>query len=67
MFMKNEKKKSRHLVAIGVGVMAVYGAYSAVCCMKEMCQEKLKMITKVVNNKKNKTSGCDSECVCECE
>ena len=65
MFMKNEKKKNRHLLAIGVGAMAVYGAYSAVCCMKKSCQEKMEMLTKVVKNKKNKNENSAQNCDCE--
>ena len=67
MFMKNEKKKSRHLLAIGVGVMAVYGAYSAVSCVKKSCCEKMKMLTKVVNKKKNRDEERAPSCECNCD
>ena len=65
MFMKNEKKKSRHLLAIGVGAMAIYGAYSAVSCMKETCLKRIEMLTKVVKCKKNKDSESVTDCACD--
>ncbi len=68
MFMKSGKKKMHPIMAIGVGAMALYGAYSVVHCVKEACMEKGKMITKVF---KKKASGekCSCECGCndECE
>lgn len=62
MFMKSEKKKGRHLLAVGVGAMAIYGAYSVVSCIKQMCCEKMHMLTNVVKNKKNKDDDCASAC-----
>lgn len=62
MFLKNEKKKSRPLLAIGVGAMAIYGAYSVVRCMKESCCEKLGMLTRVVKKGKNKEKTPSDEC-----
>ena len=64
MFMKNGKKRSRPLLAVGIGAMALYGAYSMVRCMKENCAEKLEMLTKVIKKKKNKDDICPSECDC---
>ena len=61
--MKNDKKKSHPILAISVGAMALYGAYSAVSCMKQMCCKKAKMLTKVF--KKRET--CDKECEDESE
>lgn len=65
MFMKNEKKKSRHLLAIGVGAMAIYGAYSAVSCVKKNCANMTKMLTNIVKGKKKCT--CDGAEECDCE
>ena len=65
MFMKNEKRKSRHLLAIGVGAMAIYGAYSAVSCVKKKCKNMTKMLTNVVKRKKKCT--CDDVGACENE
>ena len=67
MFMKNEKKKGRRLLAIGVGARAMYGAYSAVSCMKEACRKKMDMITKVVKKNKNKGDEHEDGCVCDCD
>lgn len=66
MFMKNEKKKTKPLLAIGIGAMAFYGAYSAVCSLKEMCVKRMNMLTKVFKNK-NKCSKNDECCASECE
>ena len=63
MFIKNGKKKARPMLAIGVGAMALYGAYSAVCSVKEMCVEKANMLTNVL--KKNKKCEKTSENTCE--
>lgn len=60
MFMKNEKKKTRSLFAIGIGAAAVYGAYSMVKCIKDGCQEKAKMLTKVFKKKECKQK-CEDE------
>ena len=57
MFMKNEKKKTRSILAIGVGAAAIYGAYSMVKCIKESCCEKAKMLTKVFKKK-----SCEQKC-----
>ena len=61
--MKNGKKKTRPLLAIGIGAMAVYGAYSAVCSAKNMCCEKAKMLTKVFKKKAKdeKSNSCDCD------
>lgn len=67
MFLKNEKKKGRPLLAIGVGAMALYGAYSVVRSMKETCCKKAEMLTKVIKKSKNKENNCPEECNCESE
>ncbi|MBE6536674.1 MAG: hypothetical protein E7673_01850 [Ruminococcaceae bacterium] len=61
LMMKQGKKKMRPLLAIGVGAMAIYGAYSVVKCVKETCCEKAKMLTKVIKKKEKekKNSECD--------
>lgn len=64
MFMKNEKKKTRPLLAIGVGAMALYGAYSAVACIKKTCCEKAEMLTNVLKKSKKKEKECAEECDC---
>lgn len=61
--MKNDKKKKRPMFVIGVGAMALYGAYSAVKCIKETCTESMKMITKVFKNKK-KCEKTAEDCMC---
>ena len=48
---KQGKKKARPLLALGIGAMALYGAYSTVCSIKEMCCEKAKMLTKAFKKK----------------
>ena len=57
LMMKQGKKKTRPLLALGIGAMALYGAYSAVCSVKEMCCEKAKMLTKAFK-KKEKCEDC---------
>ena len=63
--MKNAKKKNRPLLAIGVGAMALYGAYSAVCCMKNACVQKVEMLTNILKKKDKKAKKCTEECKCE--
>ena len=63
MFMKTGKKKTHIMLALGVGAAAVYGAYSAVCGVKNMCVNKMKMLTKVV--KKNDKASKSDNTVCE--
>jgi hypothetical protein len=64
MILKNPKKKARPMIAIGVGAMAIYGAYSMVHSAKERCSECCKMITNVFKKKeKCETSAAeDAEC-----
>ena len=65
MFMKNDKKKSRPLLAIGVGALAVYGAYSMVAGAKNICCEKAKMLTNVFKKREKceeMTDCTDDEC-----
>ena len=59
--MKSARKKMRPIVAIGIGAMAVYGAYSVVCSVKECCHEKMKMITKVFKKKENSAQEAAKE------
>ena len=61
--MKNDKKKKRPILVVGIGAMALYGAYSAVKCVKETCTESAKMITKVFKNKK-KCENSAEDCKC---
>ena len=61
--MKQGKKKTRPLLALGIGAMALYGAYSTVCSIKEMCCEKTKMLTKAFKKKEKCKKKCtDDEC-----
>ena len=58
--MKQGKKKMRPLLALSIGAMAIYGAYSAVSSIKEACTEKAKMLTKAFKKKeKSQKSSCD--------
>ena len=57
MFLKNSKKKAHPILVIGVGAMAVYGAYSMVHMMRDKCTESCKMITKAFK-KKEKCEDC---------
>ncbi len=58
MMMKNGKKKHHTWLLVGVGAAAVYGAYSMVSCLKEMCCTKAKMLTNVL---KKKEKECKAE------
>ena len=51
LMMKRDTKKTRPLLALGIGAMALYGAYSTVCGVKQMCCEKAKMLTKAFKKK----------------
>lgn len=63
LMMKQGKKKTRPLLALGIGAMALYGAYSAVHSVKEMCCEKAKMLTKAFKKKeKTDKNTCEIEC-----
>lgn len=63
MFMKNDKKKAHPMLAIGIGAMALYGAYSAVSSAKQMCCQKAEMLTKVFKKKEK----CEDKCAPEAE
>ena len=60
--VKYNKKKQHGWLLIGVGAMALYGAYSMVECIKEMCCNKAKMLT---NMFKKKEKECLSDENCE--
>lgn len=63
LMMKRDTKKTRPLLALGIGAMALYGAYSTVCSVKEMCCEKAKMLTKAFKKKeKCKKEGLFDDC-----
>ena len=62
MFMKNDKKKIRPIFAMGLGAMAVYGAYSMVSSIKNTCCEKAQMLTNVLKNKSKKKNDCTENC-----
>lgn len=67
MFMKSDKKKKNPAVAIGVGALALYGAYSMVCCVKNICCEKGKMLTNMFKKKQNcENSQPDCNCSEDC-
>ena len=58
LMMKQGKKKRRPLLAIAVGGMAIYGAYSLVVSAKNMCCEKAKMLTKAFKKKEKCKNSC---------
>lgn len=63
LMMKQGKKKTRPLLAIGIGAMAIYGAYSVVKCAKNTCCEKAKMLTKAFKKKEKCKNSCiEDEC-----
>ena len=62
MFMKSGKRKAHPLFAIGVGAMALYGAYSMVACMKKSCVEKAEMLTNVFKMGKKQEKHSSEEC-----
>lgn len=63
LMMKRDKKKTRPILALSIGAMALYGAYSTVCAVKEMCTEKAKMLTKAFKKKeKCKKEGLFDDC-----
>ena len=59
--MKKDKKKTRPLLALGIGAMALYGAYSTVCGVKQMCCEKAKMLTKAFKKKEKCKNNCSDD------
>jgi hypothetical protein len=61
--MKNEKKKHHPTLALGIGALAVYGAYSMVKCVKDGCVCKM---SKMKNIFKKKDAGCECVSTCEC-
>ena len=66
MLMKNGKKKAHPALAIGIGAMAIYGAYSMVSCVKDMCCEKMKKMSKLMKKKENtEEKSCDCEESCD--
>ena len=65
MLMKSPKKRMYPFFAIGIGALAVYGAYSIVNGMKECCAEKAHMLTNVFKKKENSKKTdieCDEDC-----
>lgn len=64
-FMKSEKKKKHPLLAMAVGGMAMYGAYSAVNSMKCCCMEKMNSMMTMMKSKKKKCQA-SSENSCDC-
>ena len=61
MILKNPKKKAHPIIAVGVGAMAIYGAYSMVHCVKERCSECCKMLTNVFKKKEKCKDNSDSD------
>lgn len=62
MFMKNDKKKKSPVFAMIIGVAAVYGAYSMVSDLKNICCQKCKMLTNMFKKKEKCT--CDETPCC---
>lgn len=61
LMMKQGKKKRRPLLAIAIGGMAIYGAYSMVKCAKDTCCEKAKMLTKAFKKKEKCKNNCSDD------
>lgn len=65
MFSRTTKKKKHPLLAVSVGAMALFGAYSLVTAACDMCREKTKTLMRAM--KKHK---CSDSCTCsddDCE
>ena len=58
------KKKKRPILAIAVGALAVFGAYSMVCSLKNCCLEKMQMISGMFKKSAPTAPVCDEECDC---
>lgn len=65
MFTRCQKKKRHPLLAVGIGAMALFGAYSLVSAACDMCREKTKTLMRAMK-RKNTTAvedcGCDDDC-----
>ncbi len=67
MFSKGEKKKKGPALAISVGALAVYGAYSAVQRLKNMTVDKVScLMSKMKKGKDKKSCDCGAD-GCECD
>ena len=65
MLMKNEKKKKHPLMAIAVGGLAMFGAYSIVSGAKNACKSKVcGMMNAMKKNKGAKQSYDAEDCSC---
>lgn len=65
MFSRTQKKKKHPLLAVSIGAMALFGAYSLVTAACDMCREKTKTLMRAM--KKHK---CSDACDCsgdDCE
>ncbi len=65
MFMGN-KKKRHPLLAVAVGGLAIFGAYSLVLCAKNMCCSCKEKVMNLMKFGKNKGECMDSV-LCECD
>ncbi len=64
MFSKNEKKKKGPALFVGIGALAVYGAYSAVSKIKSMTVDKMSCLMSKMRPKRKDSYSKDS-CGCE--
>ena len=64
MILKNPKKKAHPILAVGVGAMAIYGAYSMVHCAKERCSDCCKMLTNVFKKKEKCENNSENSAEC---
>ena len=67
MFMLGNPKKKKHpLLAVAVGVFAVYGAYSMVCSVKECCSARMAKMMRCMSKKKKSDTSCENgQIACE--
>lgn len=65
MFTRCQKKKRHPLLAVGIGAMALFGAYSLISAACDTCREKTKALMRAMKRKKTaEIEDCDSEDDC---
>jgi hypothetical protein len=62
MFSRTQKKKRHPLLAFGIGAMAIFGTYSLVSAVCDVCREKTKALMQAMKRKKN---TCQSDDCCD--
>lgn len=53
MFSRTQKKKKHPLLVMGIGAMALFGAYSLVTAACDACREKAKALMNAMKKKKS--------------